>query len=90
MSVQPEVEHHAVEVLARELASSASSRRRDRGDLDVVVADQLDDALALRLVVLDDEQVFTRSSMKRRDPVERVVERLLAHRLLEVRDRARA
>ena len=41
----------------RSSAASASSPVADRGGLHVAVADQLDDALALDVVVLDDQQV---------------------------------
>ena len=88
---QPEVEHHAVE---RRLLVERRERllgRADGDDLDVAVAaDQLDDRLPLRLVVLDDEQAPDVALDEGLDPAERLVERLVRRRLLEVGDRAGA
>ena len=53
---QAEVEHHAVEAPSAS-ASSASAPVPTAVVFDVAVADQLDDALPLRLVVLDHQQV---------------------------------
>src|SRR2546425_12771897 len=53
--------------------------------LDVVVADQLDDAPALRLIVFDDQESFHRALDEIPDLVERLLERLLAGRSEERR-----
>ena len=72
-------------------ADSASSLGADRRDVDVVAgADQLDDRLALGVVVLDDEQVLHAPLDEGGDLVERGLERVAADRLLEVADGARA
>ena len=57
--------------------------RPDGGRLDVVVADEGDDAVELRLVVLDDEQPLDRPLDEGVEPGEGVVERLLGHGLLQ-------
>ena len=54
---QLEVEHHAVDVVLVEDAEGLLARRRLHDvDVAVVGADQVDDRLALAVVVLDDEQ----------------------------------
>ena len=53
---QAQVEDAAVERLRRAASRSASRAGADGRDLDVVVAEQLDDALPLDVVVLDDQQ----------------------------------
>ena len=54
---QAQVEHDAVEPLGAHRLARASSPLRGCVDGHVVAADQLDDAVRLVLVVLDDQQV---------------------------------
>src|SRR5690242_6846601 len=86
-ALEAEIEHHAVVVRLRELAERLF-RRRDGRDLDILVGDQLDDALALDIVVLNDEQTLYLLIDELRYSIEGVVEGLLRDRLLEIRDRA--
>src|SRR5207253_3509687 len=53
---EPQVEHHAVERLLADRGESLFTRR-DGDRLDVVVADELDNTVALDFVVLDYEQL---------------------------------
>ena len=62
---QPQIDDAAVE---RRRSSSAVERLgagADRGDLDVVVIEQLDDAVALDVVVLDDQQPLACAARRR-------------------------
>ena len=74
---QLQVEHHAVE---RRLGVERGERLlggADGDDLDVAVAaDELDDRLPLRLVVVDDEQPADVAVDERLDPAEDLLERL--------------
>jgi hypothetical protein len=72
-----------------ESSRSASSADPTRGDLDILMLNELDHALALVLVVLDDQQPLHRGVDEVGDLRERFVERFLRDRLLEVRERAR-
>ena len=65
--------------------------RRDCGHLDVVAgADQLDERAPLVFAVLDDEQTLDVAVDEGADRAERLVERLLRHRLLDESDCAGA
>ena len=87
MPGQPQVEHHAVvrrgiERLQRDLAG------RDARRLDVAIADQIGDRLALDRIVLDDEQLLDALLDERLDPVEPGLEALGADRLVQEAERA--
>ena len=85
---QHQIDDHAVELAGVERRQRLLGRAHGR-DLDVVaLADQLDDALALVVVVLDQQQLPHRSIEERRDVLERRLQRLAADRLLEVGERA--
>src|SRR5687767_2565990 len=71
--VEAEVEDDAVVVAARELIQGFGAGS-DRGDLDVAIADQLDQRVALRLVVFDDQQRAHLAIVERLDRVEGVIQ----------------
>ena len=83
---QVQVEHHAVERLALQRLEGLG-RGADGRDPDVAVAERGDDAGPLDLVVLDDQQLPDPAIEEALDAGEGVVERLLAHRLLEEGER---
>ena len=85
---QLQVEDHAVEARGLERGERLVARP-DRDDVHVVAdADELDDRLALVLVVLDHEQVADTAVDEGRERGERVLEPLARDGLLEERDRA--
>ena len=81
--VQAEVEHHAVEMLLVQLGERFL-RRRDSGNLDIIMRNQLDDAFPLCLIVLDHQQVLRNAIDERGDAREGGVEAFFAHRLLQI------
>lgn len=85
--VEPEVEDHAVEVLLVELAERFLGGA-DGGYIDIIVRNQLDDTLALLLVVLNDQQAFRNGVDESGDSSKRRIERFLANRLGEEGNRA--
>ena len=77
---QAQVEHHAVERLPLQRLERIGAGG-DRGGLHVAVADQLGDALLLRLVVLDHQQALDRPVDELVQRGERLGERFLGGRL---------
>ena len=83
---EPEIEDQAVEVLRVERRERFRAGR-DRRALHVPVADQLDDALALDVVVLDDQQVADLAVDEAGNRGEGLLERFAFDRLGQVRHR---
>ena len=70
---QVEIEHHAVELLEVECAQRLGTSR-DRGHLDVAVADQIHHHRADGRIVLDHEQVLDRATDEAVQKIERLAE----------------
>src|SRR5438093_1931183 len=87
---QLQVEDHAVVALPLELLECVLAGCHC-DHLDVLAAsDQVDDGLALRLVVLDDEQALEVAVDEAQDLAERLAEELPRDRLLDEGDGSRA
>ena len=81
-----QIDHTAVDVVGQRAEGLGPGR--DGLDLDVVVPQQLDEALAFDVVVLDDEQTLLVRRHVGLDAIERRFEVLGGRRLDQVRERA--
>ena len=84
---QAQIDDAAIEALGDQRAHSRAARA-DTHDFDVVVRQQVDDARALQVVVLDDQQAPHLRRDVRLQPVERALEIDGRRRLHEVREGA--